>query len=68
MKLTPPPKAHHNHRAGPPYNPRGGGYHFSNGEPARAPSVEILIKKGMLVAGQDGLLEGFTQTYHAVQP
>lgn len=68
MKLTPTQKRIITTAHAHPIIHEGGGYHFSNGERARAPSVEILIKKGMLVAGQDGLLEGFTQTYHAVQP
>lgn len=43
------------------------GAHLTNGESVHSGVFKRLIDKGAVIASQDGLLEGFTQTYRAAQ-
>lgn len=63
MKLTAPQKKALTRIQEFPLIADRGGYHLTNGETVHAGVVERLIAKGALRPSQDGLLEGFTQTY-----
>lgn len=67
MKLTKPQKQALERIKEFPIMSDRGGYHLTNGESIHSGVVQRLIDKGVLVPAQDGLLDGFTQTYVASQ-
>lgn len=67
MKLTKQQKAALSRIENFPLIVDGDTYHLSNGESVHARTVECLINKGAIQPRNDGLFDGFTQTYVVTQ-